>query len=468
MRLPLSCSSAVFTEGGELQPLRVGLQPRAEESWHADSTSKAAVEKRAKAILAQLHVIPSYVLDESNGRASAHKTSGRLRPHELRRARPSRPLSTGSPHRGQGQGRAMEVSADRPQFVWNGPKARLRHTLVPKQSEALPDFFLASNRSLNTAVRLGLYSLPQRPQSKRAPRMQPSHALSPSPADSLNDNVRPAARNVLGSSSPRAPVSDNSCTASSDTKAALPQLDYSIDSSMSLLRDELKASGSWMDTDFPPSDDLRPHVDCSQETTSVHNIPPSGLVDELSANVFDGSCQVSLSQGRVVDSLLASSIREGPRECVTSSARGGSRRKCTSRTSNRARSSYTAEGFRGSRCMPDPPMFANEDWLAADQRDFMDVMNGKMRQAQQYVMHHGPQEVAAAKESLESTWRKQSSREYKLTLPLLQQMVSPVSIEEITGPPLAFNGKPIPRIGSWSCSQETEYVSMGVGGDSVK
>eukprot|EP00966_Prymnesium_polylepis_P234516 5424456-Prymnesium_polylepis.1 len=214
-------------------------------------------------------------------------------------------------------------------MVWDGPHARLRRRLVPRHSEAAPDFALAADRSLNTAARLGLQRPPER----------------------LNRRTTEVVRRKLPGAGGMA-HSSSRCTCGSG---------YSSRSG---------ASG-WQQ--------------------SARRAPPYELA----------------------------------------------------------------------------PFAAEEEWLAAEQRDFMQVLTDKMRSAQEYVAYHGPDARRAAVKSLDSAWRNHTGRECAvLSLPRLQQMVAKVAIEDITGPPfdpdeleppLHYVATPADRV----LGRGTEYAPMG-------
>jgi len=57
---------------------------------------------------------------------------------------------------------ASQQSVVREEVVWSGPIPRLRSALCMSSGQPLPDFGLASNRSLRTAAKLGLEACPER------------------------------------------------------------------------------------------------------------------------------------------------------------------------------------------------------------------------------------------------------------------------------------------------------------------
>ncbi|KAL1524435.1 hypothetical protein AB1Y20_019330 [Prymnesium parvum] len=118
-------------------------------------TSASAVPARRRAH--PPHANPAYLLDDAPPPLPWQYETGRLPPSRLNSPR-TRPASTPSAPCAH----TPSSSSNQLGFVWDGPHARLRRTLVLKHSEASPNFTLAANRSLNTAVRLGLRQLPAR------------------------------------------------------------------------------------------------------------------------------------------------------------------------------------------------------------------------------------------------------------------------------------------------------------------
>ena len=92
----------------------------------------------------------------------------------------------------------------------------------------------------------------------------------------------------------------------------------------------------------------------------------------------------------------------------------------------------------------------------------MEVLSDKMRAAQDYVAHQGPDQRRATVKSLDSTWRNHTGKPaLMLSLPVLQQMVAKVAIEDVTGTPSDFGGVPLSPKQFSSASRPPEYVMMG-------
>ena len=76
--------------------------------------------------------------------------------------------------------------------------------------------------------------------------------------------------------------------------------------------------------------------------------------------------------------------------------------------------------------------------------DLRQALGYNVRSVQQYVVHDGPRERRAAMGSLDSTRRKVTEARL-MPMPRLEQIVSKVSIEDITGTPVNFTRNPVPR-----------------------